>query len=47
MGGLEAACGELTGTVNPIGEDGKDTWRVSKSQLPVCLADELGSQDSL
>lgn len=46
-GGLEAACGELTGSVNPVGEDGKDTWRVIKPQLPVCLADGMGSQDSL
>lgn len=42
-GGLEGACGELTGAVNPIGEDGKDTWRVIKPQLPVCLADDSGS----
>lgn len=46
-GGLEAACGELTGPVNPIGEDGKNTWRVNKPQLPVCLADDSVSQDSL
>lgn len=36
-GGLEAACGELSGTVNPHLEP----------QLPVCLADELSSHDSL